>query len=475
MRPTPSKLRAMAAACGLALAAAPLAWPGPRLPAARAQSGTENTAPPSTYWLVGSDGSVTAFGSAANDGSLAGKKLNQPIVGMAGLPTAPGYWLVARDGGIFTFGKAGYYGSTGAMKLNQPIVGMAATPDGAGYWLVASDGGIFTFGDATFHGSTGAIRLNKPIVGMAPTPDSGGYWLAASDGGIFNFGDAKFYGSMGGTTLASPVVSIAAPTEGGGYWLAAADGGVFNFGDAKYHGSLGGKTLPAPIVAIATANSLDPYTPGTTGYDISWPQCNQTYPPSPYSVAVVGVNNGEAFTQNPCLTSEAAWGAPAGLTLYINLNSPTPSTSSQGLTGPAGQCVTTDSTCQAYNYGYNAAVYSYDYASGLGIKSSMWWLDIETGGQNPLWSTDTAANSQLIAGAIAALTALGVQPGVYSTAYQWGQITGGTYSPDVPMWQTGATTVADAPSFCSPTKAFTSGQTWLVQYAPTTWDGDYAC
>ena len=36
-----------------------------------------------------------------------------------------------------------FYGSMGGRRLDAPIVGMASTPDGRGYWLVASDGGIF--------------------------------------------------------------------------------------------------------------------------------------------------------------------------------------------------------------------------------------------------------------------------------------------------------------------------------------------
>jgi hypothetical protein len=77
---------------------------------------------------------------------------------------------VASDGGIFTFGDAGFYGSMGGRVLAAPIVGMAATPSDGGYWLVASDGGIFTFGSAGFRGSTGASALTKPIVGMALAP-----------------------------------------------------------------------------------------------------------------------------------------------------------------------------------------------------------------------------------------------------------------------------------------------------------------
>jgi hypothetical protein len=123
---------------------------------------------------------------------------------------SPGYWEVASDGGIFSFGTAPFYGSMGGKPLNAPIVGMAATPTGGGYWMDASDGGIFSFGTATFYGSMGGKPLNQPMVGMAPTTTGGGYWLVAADGGIFSFGNAQFHGSMGGKPLNKPIVGMAA-------------------------------------------------------------------------------------------------------------------------------------------------------------------------------------------------------------------------------------------------------------------------
>jgi hypothetical protein len=188
-------------------------------------------------WMVGSDGGIFSFGDAPFFGSMGGRPLNRPIVGMAPTVTGSGYWMVASDGGIFSFGDALFHGSTGAMRLNQPIVGMARTPSGNGYWLVASDGGIFTFGDALFHGSTGAMRLNQPIIGMAPTPTAGGYWLVASDGGIFTFGDARFHGSaVGRRGFAAPARSMATTPTGNGYWILDSNGGIYTFGDAPFFG-----------------------------------------------------------------------------------------------------------------------------------------------------------------------------------------------------------------------------------------------
>ena len=62
-------------------------------------------------------------------------------------PPGTAYWLAGSDGGIFNFGGAAFYGSMGGKPLNKPIVGIAQTLDGCGYWEVASDGGIFNFGD----------------------------------------------------------------------------------------------------------------------------------------------------------------------------------------------------------------------------------------------------------------------------------------------------------------------------------------
>jgi hypothetical protein len=125
-----------------------------------------------------------------------------------------GYYEVASDGGIFAFGPGTpFLGSVGGKPLNKPVVGMAVDPTG-GYYEVASDGGIFAFG-TPFHGSTGCLSLDEPIVGMAVSPntttvgtgtacgfsapqDPGGYQFVAADGGVFSFGNATFAGSLGG-------------------------------------------------------------------------------------------------------------------------------------------------------------------------------------------------------------------------------------------------------------------------------------
>jgi hypothetical protein len=207
------------------------------------------------YWEVASDGGIFAF-HAPFFGSMGGKHLAAPVVGMAEDPTTGGYWEVAADGGIFAY-NAPFDGSMSGEHLAAPIVGIAANLKGGGYWLVAADGGIFAFGGAPFFGSMGGQALNAPIVDMAADPASGGYWLVAADGGVFAFGGAAFYGSMGGQHLSAPVVGVAGSSCG--YWEVAGDGGVFSFPDtdwcAPFVGSMGGQPLHAPVVGVAGSDN----------------------------------------------------------------------------------------------------------------------------------------------------------------------------------------------------------------------------
>jgi hypothetical protein len=346
---------------------------------------------------------------------------------------------------------------------------MAPTPTGHGYWLVASDGGIFSFGDAHFYGSMGGKPLNRPVVGMASTPAGHGYWLVASDGGIFSFGDAHFHGSTGAIHLWQPITAMAATPDGGGYWLAASDGGVFTFGDAPYNGSAAGGFLPGRIVGISVQHSLDPYQPGSTGYDISWPQCGGTLPPAPHDVTIVGINDGHMFSTNPCLGTESTW-AGDSLTVYVNTNG-LPSDNTSGVHG-ARNCFVSDLRCRSYNWGRSAATYDLDAAHNAGVHASMWWLDVETTNHWP--TADLAANAQIIQGLLDGLRADGLIVGIYATSYQFGVITGSGYTPGVPLWVPGAQSSSAAPGFCASSHTFGGGITWMTQWTRT-YDQDYAC
>jgi len=57
--------------------------------------------------------------------------VSAPLTVYVVAPRVPhGYWLVAADGGVFTFGDADFYGSMGGKHLNEPMVGMATMRTG---------------------------------------------------------------------------------------------------------------------------------------------------------------------------------------------------------------------------------------------------------------------------------------------------------------------------------------------------------
>ncbi len=466
--------------------------------------------PTPAYWLVGSDGGVFSFGGARFDGSAGNLVLNRPIVGMAATPDGGGYWLVASDGGVFTYGDAQFHGSTGNLRLNQPVVGMAATPDGGGYWLVAADGGVFTFGDARFWGSTGNLRLNRPVVGMAASADGRGYWLVASDGGVFTFGDAGFWGSTGNLVLNKPVIGMITGPGGAGYFLIASDGGMFTFGTAPFFGSLGSTPLRNPVVAAATTPSKNgywmtdsagvvwnfgaagyfgsapaplkgpivgmaegpgngsfasttPYTPGSSGYDISVFQCGN-FPPGPHQIGIVQVDGASAAATNPCLAQEAAW-AGGGLNLYTFLTYFTTPTPAPGCGGD-----------QACNAGFTAGIRAFQDAVAAGVNPNVsWWLDVEPAN----WSGNLGENAIFVQGAINALRGRGIgNVGIYASPGVYNSIVG-SYQPLVPFWM--ADWTGSGPTSCSQYPFWAShaqlpaGPLEIVQYASDTYDHDYAC
>jgi subtilisin family serine protease len=201
------------------------------------------------YWMVGTDGVVYNFGSAAELGDA-------PVGSASAVDLEPtrsgaGYWVVDDTGRVFTFGDAAWRGNVEGADLDrgERVTSLSATPSGDGYWVFTTRGRVLAFGDAAFLGDVHTEDLNGAVLDSVPTPSGEGYYLVAADGGIFAFGDARFAGSMGGRPLNAAVQSLVPDPDGSGYWLVAADGGVFAF-DAGFHGSMGNQRLNRPITGM---------------------------------------------------------------------------------------------------------------------------------------------------------------------------------------------------------------------------------
>lgn len=239
---------------------------------------------------------------------------------------------------------------------------------------------------------------------------------------------------------------------------------------------LAGTVVALACAAVPTVGAAAPrlpqsplYPTGTTGYDVSWPNCSAT-PPSKPHFGIVGVSDGTGYSQNPCLAREVAWFPSLNLTVntgwnnqsvYLNPTSPR-------------VCAAGDSDCLAYNYGYNAGLYALTYATRQHVAASAWWLDVET---SNTWNADVVQNQNSLQGEFDALAANGVSTvGIYSTTAQWQSITGG-WQNDWPSW--GATTwtsASGALTYCTGHQ-FTGGPSHFMQYKAKSsrLDQDVAC
>lgn len=81
----------------------------------------------------------------------------------------------------------------------------------------------------------------------------------------------------------------------------------------------------------------------------------------------------------------------------------------------------------------------------------------------------------MVQGALAALRSDGMSAGVYSTRYQWGEITGSLREPGMPTW--GPTVPANHAAWaedCTKSRFdFAGGTTWLIQWLGGTGNGPY--
>jgi hypothetical protein len=241
----------------------------------------------------------------------------------------------------------------------------------------------------------------------------------------------------------------------------------------------------ALVTMLIVATPLAVAAPTTRGYDISWPQCGGAYPANP-AFGIVGANKGIVFSVNPCLASEIQWAGGAKTQLYANTGNPGPALS---LHWPSGQTsprwcdpANKDSADCAFDYGYNAAKDSYqDAVAAFGAlrlsgspAASAWWLDVETSNS---WRSTVSLNVAALHGEAYYFTSVAgvAKLGIYSTQYQWDQITGG--SPEFfanHSWVAGVGSQKNANSHCSGL-GFARGGIELAQYAFSGFDANLVC
>ncbi len=210
------------------------------------------------------------------------------------------------------------------------------------------------------------------------------------------------------------------------------------------------------------------YADNQTVTDISWPNCKEKHL-NVTALGIVGVNGGLSFRANPCLNDQTLL-FHNQYALYLNTGYPGKSYGLRYVHSPLN-CRPVNLDCLAYNYGYNAALYSIKYANTQAAHSFVWWLDVETDNS---WTTNYNQNIYALIGMIYGLKNNEIRPtiGVYSFPQQWQVITGG-WKVNLPTWvASGSQSKKTALSYCL--KSYNGSPVWLSQYT-TSLDYNYNC
>src|SRR2546430_5726529 len=144
-------------------------------------------------------------GDAGYYGSVPeGTDLSKRIQAMASTPTGHGYWLAGGDGTVFAFGDAADLGNAAA-KTDKRVIDIASTSTGKGYYLVTANGQIFAFGDASGYGDASRANLSNRITAIAISPGAPAPSPGASSSGQNPNGDSGASGGSSGVAALQAV------------------------------------------------------------------------------------------------------------------------------------------------------------------------------------------------------------------------------------------------------------------------------
>lgn len=148
-----------------------------------------------------------------------------------------------------------------------------------------------------------------------------------------------------------------------------------------------------------------------SGYDVSHPQCKTSLPSAPVGFAIIGLNRGKPFTENPCFESQWAWAnTHDGVAVYINTADP--------------------NDRSATKYGMDIAKDTLKRLKKFDVpKGTPVWLDVET---HNTW-TDPQRSVQVISETLLTLANAGYPVGIYGPPAHWFEITGNA-NIGVPTW-----------------------------------------
>ncbi len=255
-------------------------------------------------------------------------------------------------------------------------------------------------------------------------------------------------------------------------------------------------TVALALVPTLASASSTVYPTGSSGYDVSYPNCSDT-PPSSSAFGIVGMTGGRPFSTNSCAGSE--WSQAAALTTtpsaYFNTGyagayakSITSACSSESTTvtgslfsGLKGHSL--NQAEQAWAIGCSEVDYARSVLTSAATSTTdplMWWADIETGNS---WSLNTTLNQYTIDGisyementATSSGSAGAYFGGIYSYGAAWKKITG-TYDWTPTPTPTANWYVGKSGNCSSRLFDYQDVPNWLAQTGTSGGvDVDYAC
>ncbi len=229
---------------------------------------------------------------------------------------------------------------------------------------------------------------------------------------------------------------------------------------------LAGCAPPRLVTPLAAPTPTNDGTPGYAGlelgYDLSYPQCKQgDRPLAGARFSIVGLNNGRAYTTNPCFKRQWAK-ALRPRSIYLNSGYYAPNllrTTKDCRVAAQRRLPSADTAHRdAYAIGCGEAEHALAVAQGYGATgAAMWWVDVES--SNSWDEQDLELNRNSLLGQVERLDRAGVAIGIYSSFRDWALVMGGWQLPWVRANWLPSRSVSQA---CA-AAGFSGAPVWLVQ------------
>lgn len=216
------------------------------------------------------------------------------------------------------------------------------------------------------------------------------------------------------------------------------------------------------------------------GYDISWPQCGRDLTPLQNGdFMIIGLTNGLAFTENPCLQAQVGFATQNAIPVHGYAMATFPNATQLTTHGSSGPWNSSTRAGKLSNVGYAEAQYAINSLSRIGWRPDVVWIDVEPRPKSP-WPGATATqrieNRYVIEGLVRGLRDAGFGYGFYSYTNGWNEITDGWSLPGIPVWATAGKLdyPNEALDRCSQA-SFSGGKVYLSQWYDDVQDYDRTC